>query len=55
MSDTVEKYRVLKKLNFLIMKLNTMRTGSVVFDIPQHYMEKITDRIESTYSSGKRK
>ncbi|HAO20598.1 MAG TPA: DUF1992 domain-containing protein [Desulfobacteraceae bacterium] len=55
MSDTVEKYRVLKKLNFLIMKLNTMRTGSVVFDIPQHYMEKITDHIESTYSSGKRK
>lgn len=55
MSDTAEKYRLLKKLNFLIMKFNTLRSGSVVFDIPQHYMDKIADRMESTYSSGKSK
>ena len=46
MSDTTEKYRALKKLNFLVMKLNTLRTGSVEFDVPQHYLGKVTGRLE---------
>jgi hypothetical protein len=43
MKDTAESYRLLKKLNFLIMKFNSLRNGSVLFDIPQHYREKLTD------------
>ncbi len=50
MADTAQKYRVMKKLNFLIMKLNTMRNGAVELDIPEKYMEKITDRMEFTLS-----
>ena len=47
MTDTKQKYRALKKLNFLIMKLNASRNGSVVFDIPQVYTDKMVDRIDS--------
>lgn len=47
MNDEGEKYRTIKKLNFLIMKLNNMRTGSIEFDVPQHYADKIIDRIEA--------
>lgn len=47
MEDTAEKYHTLKKLNFLIMKLNTIRNRSIVFDIPQKYMGQLTERIES--------
>lgn len=50
MSDTAMKYRVIKKLNFLIMKLNTMRKSSAELDIPEKYMEKIADRIDITLS-----
>ncbi len=44
MEETSEKYRLLKKLNFLIMKLNTIRDTSIMFEMPQHYMEKIEGR-----------
>jgi hypothetical protein len=45
MTDTAEKYQVMKKLNFLIMKLNAMRSSSVAFEVPQKYLGKVTDRI----------
>ena len=45
MPDTAEKYRLLNKLNFMIMKLNTVRGGRVDFDMPQHYADKVLDRI----------
>lgn len=50
MKDASAKYRVLKKLNFLIMKLNTLRGSSVIFDMPQHYVEKISQKTEHTGS-----
>ncbi|MEE4358220.1 MAG: DnaJ family domain-containing protein [Desulfococcaceae bacterium] len=46
MEDTPEKYRAIKKLNFLIMKFNTIRNTSAHFELPQKYMEKVVDRIE---------
>ena len=49
MTDTAEKFRTLKKLNFLIMKLNTMRDGSAEFDVPQHYADKLVERLEKAY------
>jgi hypothetical protein len=50
MQDTSEKYRLLKKLNFLIMKLNTIRGSSVMLEMPQHYMEKLVDCLEKSKS-----
>jgi len=51
MKETSEKYQTLKKLNFLIMKLNTMRSSSVTREMPQQYMEKVAVRIESHSNS----
>jgi hypothetical protein len=48
MQETSEKYRILKKLNFLIMKLNTMRDTSIMNEMPQHYMEKLVRHIEES-------
>lgn len=47
MQDTAEKYRTLKKLNFLIMKLNTIRNGSIEFDLPQQYSTRLVQRFET--------
>ena len=54
MTDTVQKYRTLKKLNFLILKLNSMRSGPIEFEIPQHYEQKMIDRLEAAKSGTKR-
>ena len=45
MTDEGEKYRQLKKLNYLIMKFNAMRKGSVKWEEQQRYCEKIVDRV----------
>jgi hypothetical protein len=50
MQDTSEKYRLLKKINFLIMKLNTIRGSSVMLEMPQYYMEKFVDCLEKSKS-----
>ena len=34
MQETAEKYRLLKKLNFLIMKFNSTRKTSIEFEVP---------------------
>jgi hypothetical protein len=47
MTDTAEKYRTIKKLNCMILRLNSMRKGSAEFDLPQYYASKLVDRIES--------
>jgi len=47
MQDTAEKYRTLKKLNFLIMKLNTIRNGSIAFELPQQYSTQLVQRFET--------
>jgi hypothetical protein len=44
--DTVDKYQVLRKLNFLILKLNAMRQTSIAREIPQHYAGRIVSRLE---------
>jgi hypothetical protein len=45
--DTAEKYRVLKKLNFLILKLNSLRPSCTAVDIPQHYLANLTQHMSS--------
>ena len=53
MSETAEKYRMMKKLNFLILKLNTLRNASVVFDEPQKYSDKLIKKLESSALKAK--
>jgi hypothetical protein len=45
MSQTREKFGLLKKINFLIVKLNTMRQGRVDLEIPQHYADRLVTRM----------
>ena len=52
MEDTAEKYRTLKKLNFLIMKLNSIGNMSIDLEMPQKYSGKLVKRLET---SGKNK
>ena len=47
MEDEGQKYRQLQKLNFLIMKLNERRKGSVQWEEKQLYYEKIVDKVGS--------
>ena len=44
--DTAEKYRILKKLNFLIFKVNTVRRASIANEIPEHYAAQVVSRLE---------
>jgi len=44
MEDTKAKYRQIKKLNFLVMKLNVIRGTHVSFEKDQRYEEKLIDR-----------
>lgn len=50
MSDTAERYRTMKRLNYLIMKLNSTRNSSVLMDVPQKYMVRLTERLEAKHS-----
>ena len=43
--DVEEQYRITKKLNFLITKLNMARNTRVEMEIPQRYYGKLNDRI----------
>ena len=47
MPETSEKYKVMKKLNLLILKLNSMRSGSIQFDVPQQYLDPLAERLQS--------
>jgi hypothetical protein len=53
MKDTAERYRIVKKLNFLIMKLNAIRNSDARFDMPQKYMTALSDRIGAGKHSAK--
>ena len=47
MGDTAEKYRTLKKLNYLIMKLNSLRNTSIDLEVPQQYSAKLVEHLET--------
>jgi len=55
MEETAEKYRILKKLNFLIMKLNATRSNSSIeFEVPQRYSAGLVNRFESGHKDSKK-
>jgi hypothetical protein len=45
----------MQKLNFLIMKLNTLRNTAIEFEAPQKYSDKLIEKLESSASSAKQK
>jgi hypothetical protein len=45
MTDAGQKYRTLKKLNYLILKLNAMRDANAAYDIPQRYYGEVVERL----------
>jgi hypothetical protein len=47
MEDTQAKYRQLKKLNFLITKLNTLRRIPTNLEKAQRYEKKLVERFGS--------
>lgn len=47
MQDTAQKHRTIKKLNYLIMKLNTVRDTSIELEMPQQYSLKLVERLET--------
>jgi hypothetical protein len=51
MTDEKRKYKAIKRLNYLIMKLNALRNTSVAFDVPQKYEERVVDRLSSSESN----
>lgn len=50
MEETGEKYRTMKKLNYLIMKLNTTRDTSITLEMPQVYVDKLVDQLGPSQS-----
>jgi hypothetical protein len=52
--DTAEKYRLLKKLNFLILKLNAMRRTSIENEMPQQYADRVVSRLGSGKTQKRR-
>lgn len=50
--DEQERYRVMKKLNFLIMKFNTMTNRSIRFEIPQKYEEALMSKMAPNCDTG---
>jgi hypothetical protein len=52
--ETAQRYGILKKLNFLILKLNTTRNTDARFDMPQHYLAAISDRMLANTSKTDR-
>ncbi|RPJ12372.1 MAG: DUF1992 domain-containing protein, partial [Desulfobacteraceae bacterium] len=45
MEDTAEKYKVMKKLNYMIMKVNLLRNTPVMFEESEHYAGKLIDKL----------
>ena len=47
-TDLKEKYRLMKKLNFQIMKLNMMRGGSPLLEEDQVYYDKVVEHFSKS-------
>lgn len=45
MPETAEKYRVLRKLNFLVLKLNATRRTPILHEMPQRYLSEVAERM----------
>jgi hypothetical protein len=50
--DEQQRFKMIKKLNFLIMKFNTMTNRAIQFEIPQVYEEAIISKLASGRDDG---
>lgn len=50
--DEQERLRQMRKLNFLVMKLNVLRKTRIDFEEDQRYYGRLLDRLGSKKSSG---
>lgn len=50
MKDTQEKYRAMKKLNYLILKLNVTRRVPLNLEENQRYYERVLEKVEDPKS-----
>ncbi len=55
LKDEAEKYRQIRKINYLVMKLNVMRKGSVQWEERQRYYEKIVEKMGTSKGTEKPK
>jgi hypothetical protein len=47
MTDTANRYRTIKKLNYLVLRLNAMRGSHASLDVPQRYYGELIERLET--------
>jgi hypothetical protein len=52
MEDEALRYKTMKKLNYMILKLNTLRGGSVIFEVPQQYEHQLVERLSANSKAG---
>jgi len=52
MPESKNRYRILKKINYLVTKFNTMRSGPIQLDLPQLYLDRIADRLADPCEHG---
>jgi hypothetical protein len=45
-TDLSRKYKLLKKINFMTLKLNAMRNTAVGFEMPQYYLDKLAEKLD---------
>jgi len=48
MKDELQRYKTIKKLNYLIMKLNTARKTRVSFETPERYEPEIVSKLSGS-------
>lgn len=53
MKDEHQKYKTLKKLNYMIMKLNTVRQTRVSFETPERYEPAIATKLSVAAAGNK--
>ena len=52
MPESKNRYRILKKINYLVTKFNTMRSGPIQLDLPQLYLDRVANRLADPCEHG---
>ena len=52
MTDVSDKFKAMKKINFLKKKILKIKGSTTIFNIPYNYEEKIIERVERPTSKG---
>ncbi|MFO8111149.1 MAG: DnaJ family domain-containing protein [Desulfosalsimonadaceae bacterium] len=54
LKDEQQRYKAMKKLNFLIMKFNTLTNRAIQFEIPQKYEEALVSKMAADTTPEKK-